>query len=204
MTRHRTFTVTLRAAANRDAIRGLRTFLKIAGRHFGLCAVDVCEITNNPKTLGTPPAFSIPNGQTKQRPEMTPVDMREFRKTKFLKVEDCREPRQMRIAGVVTGKYSKPDLIFENGDRLGLSATNVEILSEEYGWESEQWGGHLVELYVGQGQFEGEMVDMVLIKPLSKMEGTEQPADKTPVRKAPDKPPGAQKSGGGMDDEIPF
>lgn len=91
------------------------------------------------------------------------MDMREFRKAKFLKVENCRVPRQMRIAGAALGKYGKPDLIFENGDRLGLSATNAEILSDAYGWESEAWAGHLVELYVGQGQFEGETVDMVLI-----------------------------------------
>ena len=103
------------------------------------------------------------------------------------------------------GKYSKPDLIFENGDRLGLSATNAETLSDAYGWESENWAGHLVELNVGQGQFEGESVDMVLIKPLSKAEGDEQPTTtEPPVRKTPNKPPSEQKSGGGIDDEIPF
>jgi hypothetical protein len=179
------YTLTLRAASGRDGIRNLRVLLKVAWRHFGLRAIDVRSVRRRRSAHRMV--------KTKQRPEMTPMDMREFRKTKFLKVEDCREPRQMRIAGAVMGKYAKPDLIFENGDRLGLSATNAEILSDAYGWESEAWAGHVVELYVGQGQFEGEMVDMVLVKPLSKAEGNEQPATE-PVKRAPNKPPQQKKS----------
>jgi hypothetical protein len=128
--------------------------------------------------------------------------MREFRKARFLKVENCRTPKQMRIAGAVMGKYSKPDLIFENGDRLGLSATNVEILSETYGFESESWAGHVVEVYVGQGPFEGELVDMVLVRPLSPAEGAEQQADKAPVKKAPNKPPEQKKAEVDFNDPV--
>jgi hypothetical protein len=195
------FAVTLRTASGCDGIRNLRALLKIAWRHFGLRAIDVREI-EHPMHCRRSMQSDV---QTKRRPEMTPMDMREFRKAKFLKVENCREPRQMRIAGAVLGKYSKPDLIFENGDRLGLSATNIEILSDTYGFESDQWAGHLVELYVGQGQFEGEMVDMVLVRPLSKAEGTEQSATTEPVKKAPKPPQQPNKSSGNsMDDEIQF
>jgi hypothetical protein len=141
------------------------------------------------------------NVQVKQRLKATSMDMREFRKAQFLKVEALRgkPPRQERIAGVVPGKYSKPDLILESGDRLGLSATNIEILSTAYGWESSTWLGHAIELFVGQGQFEGEMVDMVLVRPLSKAEDSEQLTTEPPVRKTPNKPPINS-----MDDEVPF
>jgi hypothetical protein len=132
------------------------------------------------------------------------MDMREFRKAHFLKVENCRQPKQMRIAGVVPGKYSKPDMVFENGDRLGLSATNVETLSDAYGFDSENWAGHVVELFVGKGVFDGDEVDMVLVKPLSPAADTEQAAAEPPVRKAPDKPAIVKQAGAGFDDEVPF
>ena len=45
MMQHRIFTLTLRVAPDRDAIRGLRTFLKIVGRHFGLHAIAIRETT---------------------------------------------------------------------------------------------------------------------------------------------------------------
>jgi hypothetical protein len=172
-----------------DPIRVLRALLKVAWRNFHMRAISVRETTSS-KTFGAPPALGAPDVQIRQRPKASVMDMREYRKARFLKVEDCRKPKQRRIAGVVLGRYSKPDIVFEDGDRLGLSATNTEILSDTYGWESENWVGHVVELSVGQGQFEGEAVDMVLIKPLSPAEGDEQSTTTTePVRKAPNKRP---------------
>jgi hypothetical protein len=134
----------------------------------------------------------------KQAPQgVCPMDMRQFRKPRFLKVEDVRDqPRQERIAGVVMGKFSKPDLVFESGDKLGLSATNSEILSTAYSFESDQWTGHLVELFVGQGQYEGDDVGMILVRPLSKAENGEQALE--PTRKTP------SKSVDPMDKEIEF
>jgi hypothetical protein len=125
------------------------------------------------------------------------MDMRQFKKPKFLKVDDIRDrPRQVRIAGCVMGKYSKPDLIFEDGDKLGLSATNADILSEAYSFESEEWVDHLIELYVGKGTYEGEDVDMVLVRPISKAENSVQKPE--PIRKTP------SKSADSMDKEIEF
>jgi hypothetical protein len=43
------FTVTLQAAPGRAGIRSLRAFLKRAGRHLGLRAVDIRETTNTPQ-----------------------------------------------------------------------------------------------------------------------------------------------------------
>src|SRR5690349_9598729 len=108
MTRH--FALTLRVARGRDGIRNLRTLLKIAGRHLGLRAIDVREINHSMRRRRSVHS----NVQVKQRPKAKVMDMREFRKSRFIRVEDCRNPRQMRIAGVVPGKYSKPDLVFEN------------------------------------------------------------------------------------------
>jgi hypothetical protein len=197
MTRHRTFAVTLRVAADRDAIRGLRTFLKIAGRHFGLRAIDVREpsfdrhLTHRRRSVR-----QVPKPQ--QAPQgASPMDMRQFKKPRFLKVEDIRDrPRQDRIAGVVMGQFKKADLIFESGDKLGLSATNSEILSSAYSFESEEWVGHLIELYVGKGQFEGDDVDMILVRPISKAENGGQALE--PVRETP------SKSADPMDKEIEF
>jgi hypothetical protein len=200
---YRTFALTLRADSRSDVIRPLRAFLKIAARSFGLRAVDVRETTPT-KTFGTPPALGASDVQINQRLRMIQMDMREFRKPRFIKVENSRTPRQLRIAGVVMGKFSKPDLIFENGDRLGLSATNIETLSDGYGFDSENWAGHVVEAYVGQGSFEGETVDMVLLKPLSQAEDSEQAAAEPPVRKTPDKPVQVKQAEAGLDDEIPF
>jgi hypothetical protein len=127
------------------------------------------------------------------------MDVSEFRKGKFLKVEDCREPRQARIADCVPGKYGKPDLIFESGDRLGLSATNLDILGNKYGWETEAWIGHVVELAVGQTTFNNENVELVLVKPLSQ---TDDAAEATPpVRK---KPKAIKSQGTDFDDQQPF
>jgi hypothetical protein len=201
MTKH--FTLTLRVASGRDGVRSLRTLLKIAGRHLGLRAVSVRESGFDKHSVRRRRSAHLEcrkSGSARRQA----MDMREFKKSKFLKVENCREPRQMRIAGVVMGKYGKPDLIFENGDRLGLSATNAEILSDAYGWESEAWAGHLIEVNVGQGQFEGDMVDMVLVKPLSKAEGDAQVVATESVKKAPNKPPQQKSVGNSMDDEIPF
>jgi hypothetical protein len=188
------YALTLRAASSRDGVRNLRALLKIAGRHFGLRAVDVREVQHSVRRRRS--AHRMPN--PKQAPQGEHLmDMRQFKKPKFLKVEDIRDrPRQVRIAGCVMGKYGKPDLIFEDGDKLGLSATNADILSEAYSFESEEWVGHLIELYVGKGTYEGEDVDMVLVRPISKAENGEQTPE--PIRKPP------SKSADSMDKEIEF
>ncbi len=124
------------------------------------------------------------------------MDMKQFRKPRFLKVEDIRSsgPRQDRIVGVVMGQFKKPDLLLESGDKLGLSATNIDILSKAYGFESEEWAGHLIKLFIGKGIYEGEDVDMILVEPISKAENSEQASE--PVRKKP------TKSADPMDEEV--
>jgi hypothetical protein len=181
MTKH--FTLTLCVAPGRDGVRDLRALLKIAWRHFNMRAIDAREIKH--------PVHR--RRSVRQMPKLNQalqgecfMDMKQFKKPKFLKLEDVRDgPRQERIADVVMGQFQKPDLVFESGDKLGLSATNIEILSLAYGFDSKDWIGHLIELYAGQGPYEDKMVDMVLVRTISKAEKGEQASE--PIRKTPTK-----------------
>jgi hypothetical protein len=124
------------------------------------------------------------------------MDMRKFSGATFLKLDDVRDgPIQKRIAGVVMGKYGKPDLIFEDASRLSVNTTNTRILINEYGWDSEDWVGHLLELYEGEGEFDGKTQDMLAVKTLSKADPGEAAE---PVKKKPSKPRDD------MDDELPY
>jgi hypothetical protein len=87
-----------------------------------------------------------------------------------------------------------------------------DTLVDAYGWESDNWIGHVVELSVGDGQFQGKAIKVIKVRPISKPEhygeANKQPE---PVQRNPDLPPPAQaedrKSAGGghsFDDEIPF
>jgi hypothetical protein len=183
-----------------NPIHALRATLKFAARR-GLRALATRELPS-PETPARS-RRSADGWQAKQRLKAKAMDMRKFRKAKFLKVEDCRQPQQMRIAGVTVGQFDKPDVFFENGDRLGLSATNVDVLTDAYGWESDGWIGHVVELYVDKGTFKGDPVDMVMLRPISKVEGEETVP--TPEKKAPNRPPQLAKPvSTDMDDTIPF
>ncbi len=129
------------------------------------------------------------------------MDMRKYNGSRFLKVEDLRdEPKQKRIAAIVEGEYDKANVIFEDGNRLSLDVTNTQKLSEIYGFDSEDWVGHVIELYVGSIRYQGKDQDAVLVRAVSKPEHYgEQPAE--PEKKKPDKPPSIAND---MDDEIPF
>jgi hypothetical protein len=194
--KYRIYTLTLRAAPGRDGIHNLRALLKIARRHFNMRAIDAREIEHPVHRRRSVHQVHKPNRALQGE---CPMDMKQFKKSQFIKLEDIRSsaPRQERIADCVMGQFQKPDLIFESGDKLGsLSATNIDILSKAYGFESEDWGGHLIELYAGQGPYDGKMVDMILIRPISKAENSEQASE--PVRKKP------SKSADPMDKEIEF
>ena len=124
------------------------------------------------------------------------MDMSKFKKGRFLKCDDVRGgPLRKKIVEVEMGAFEKPDAYFGDGDKLGLSATNVDVLGKAYGWDSEAWIGREVELYLGQGSFGGKPVEMVRLRLLDQP----KPAPK----------PAAAKSGGGGNggdpiDDIPF
>jgi hypothetical protein len=199
------YLLALQASGNeRESIHALRAVLKHAKRR-RLRALYVREL---PNAYTSPRALDVRVSKPSSAITVIPMDMRQFKKPKFLKVGDIRSsgPRQGRIAGVLEGKYG-PDLVFESGDKLGLSATNLDVLGATYGWDSDTWIGHIVELSIGTGTFGDKPVDMVLLKPISKAEAEGAETAKEPAKKkAPNKPPQlkAAGGGGGMDDEIPF
>jgi hypothetical protein len=188
------FVVTLLPAPDRDGIRDLRLLLKIALRRFGLRAVSVTANT-------LPPRRSAVRCKQRSARRVAKMDMKKFSGNAFLKVDDVRDgPLQERIAGVVMGRFDKPDLIFESGDRLSLNATNNKTLIKAYGADSDDWIGHMVELFLGEIEYQGKPQAAILVRPVSEAESDEQPATEPAKRKKP-----AKKSPGGeFDDEIQF
>jgi hypothetical protein len=140
------------------------------------------------------------------------MDMRKYSGSSFYKVEDLKDrpPLQLRIADVDIGQYDRPDITFESGKKLSVNVTNNDTLVEAYGWESDSWIGHVIELSVGDGQFNGKPIKLIKVRPISKPEHYgEAKQTEPPVRRKPEQPPassfGARGAGGGdIDDEIPF
>ncbi len=124
------------------------------------------------------------------------MDMRKYSGAAFLKVGDVKVngPLRVVIVDIVEGKYSRPDLEFDDGTKLSVNATNNRVLIAAYGWDSTNWIDKEIELSVGQVQYEGELQDSILVKPIS------PPIEKRP----PPKPKGESDKRGDLDDEIPF
>jgi hypothetical protein len=123
--------------------------------------------------------------------------MKKYAGDSFLKADDVRNgPRRARIVDVRIGKFDRPVLELEDGDKLTLNATNVKTLSRHFGDDSRDWHGCLIELYLGRISYNGEDTDSVLVR----VPGS--PAAPVPAKPAPVKPlPPIEQS---LDDEIPF
>jgi hypothetical protein len=73
--------------------------------------------------------------------------MRKYSSGHFIKIDDVRGgPLNEVIDDAKIGKFDKPDLIFESGDRLWLNATNNSVLVRAYGPNSDNWIGKEIEL----------------------------------------------------------
>jgi hypothetical protein len=139
------------------------------------------------------------------------MDIRKYSGSSFFKVDDLKDrpPLQARIAAVELGQYDRPDITFESGKKLSVNATNNETLVDAYSWDSETWIGHVIELSVGDGQFKGEPIKLIKVRPISKPEqygeANKQPE---PVQRNPEPLPGLSETRGSngrdMDDEIPL
>ena len=117
------------------------------------------------------------------------MDMSKYMGNVFLKVDHVKAsgPIRVRVTGISEGQYGKPDLAFDDGSQLSLNATNNRTLVRAYGFESGDWIGKEVELTLGEIQYQGELQEAILVKPIS-----------PPIEnKAPPKPDLD-------DDEIPF
>jgi hypothetical protein len=119
----------------------------------------------------------------------TEMDMRPYGGSRFLKHEDVVEgPLRKKIMKIAPGKYS-PVATFDDEDQLSLNVTNTNALAKAYGWNSDSWIGHTVELYAGTTIYQGQERASVLVRPLTA--ATEAP---TPLKPRSDD----------LNDEIPF
>jgi hypothetical protein len=93
------------------------------------------------------------------------MDMRQFTGSSFITVESLRYgPREDKIVSVEPGKYDKPVVTFEGGDKLSLNRTNVATLIKAYGPNDDDWIGCTVETYVGDVKYNGAIQDGVLVR----------------------------------------
>jgi hypothetical protein len=135
----------VRAEPDVDVIRNLQGWLKLGLRTWLRC-VSIEEVKQENKTM----------------------DMRKYT-SGFIRPEDLNDgPRQERIINVyISDKYDYPVLEFESGDQLSGRA-----LVRAYGFESEDWRGHVVELSLGTyTNKDGETKETVVLKPISQREG---------------------------------
>jgi hypothetical protein len=124
------------------------------------------------------------------------MDMRKYSGAAFLKPDDVRAgPLRKVIAGIAEGKYGKPDLEFDDGTKLGVNSTRNRALINAYGGESDGWLKKEIELSLGEAEYQGEMQESIVVKPIS-------PAIKK--KPSPPKPKPKSEGGGDMNDEIPF
>jgi hypothetical protein len=197
------FIVRLRAERGIDAIRALRALLKTALRRFGLRAVSLDAEAEAAMSFAIGPlargSIASPDksaeGQDTMRKPSSYVK-------KYLKVADVQDgPLIMHIAEVKDGSYEKPDIVFESGEILGsVSDTNIITLIKAYGDDFANFVGKKVELRLGQLEYKKEMVDAILIKPITPGLSDEAKADAV-VKSAAVKD---KTNRGDMDDDIPF
>jgi hypothetical protein len=175
MTQH--FRLTLCVAPGRDGVRSLRALLKIAGRHLGLHAIACEETTNN-----TPPQRSVECcNLSSAKNERNPMDMRKFSGSTFVKVADVRSGQmQEKIASVEIGQFGKPDITFESGAKLSINATNNKTLMRAFGTDSDGWIGHVVELYLGEIDYQGKPQEAVLLRAVDGSTSRKKPSKPAP------------------------
>jgi hypothetical protein len=199
MSRPVTFVVTFSPLGDSDGIRGLRGVLKLALRRFGLRCVDAYEHTTkvSGKVSRCSTAQAARRTQGRQKAKLTgkatAMKMTKYAGASFIGVEDVRDgPFRGTIAAVDHGSYDKPVITFSSGQRFSLNKTNVGILIEAWGDESDDYVGERAELHLGSIPFQGEPKEAVLVRPLER-----KPGEK---KVKPTKP----KSSMSMDDDIPM
>jgi hypothetical protein len=136
--------------------------LKTALRRFGFRAVSVEEQHEDVSAGCT--GRDVNEGAVKIKE--LPMDMGKFASKGFIKPEHLAEgPEIVKITAIEEGKYNKPVLIFADGRRLSLNATNTSTLIKEFGTkDGAAWIGREAELYVGPLAYNGAISDAVLVR----------------------------------------
>jgi hypothetical protein len=117
----------------------------------------------------------------------------------FLKPEDVRDgPRQERIIAVIENKkFECLQLELESGNTLSLNMTTTRALQKAYGYESNDWRDHEIELSLGHYKDwksdPPEEKETIVLRPVSPR--------RSPSGNGEAKVPSVRTS---FDDEIPF
>jgi hypothetical protein len=126
------------------------------------------------------------------------MDMRKYA-SGFIIPDDVRAgPRLERIISVyISDKHEVPVLELESGDQFLAWPSTGRVLARAYGFDSDDWLGHSIELSLGNyTDKNGDAKDTVILKPVSSRDGNADPSKlPTPVNKHGKTDP---------DDEIPF
>lgn len=134
------------------------------------------------------------------------MDMRKYA-SKYIKPDKVRDgPIQTRIVNVFEDeRYERPALELETGSQFSLNEGNNDILTKAWGYDSNDWIGQELELFLGTYKdfregIEKETVRVRAISAAKTAQNGGAPESKPPL------PPSrtATTAKDNMDDEIPF
>jgi hypothetical protein len=179
------FMLRVQAEPGVHVIRSLRAWLKEGLRTFGLRCVSIEEVTR----------------------ENTMVDVRKYT-SGVVMPEDLRDgPRTERIISVyINEKHDVPVLEFESGDQLFAWPSIGRVLARAYGYETDDWRGHIVKLSHGTypDRKTGETKDTIIIEAVSSRDGTgNSGAQRMDPAKLP-APVAKRTIADDLSDEMPF
>ena len=119
------------------------------------------------------------------------TDMRKYA-SGLLRPEDLQGGTRIeKIINVyVNERLNAPILTFESGDEMVAWNSICRVLGREYGYESDEWVGHTIEISIGiYTNKDGEQKENIIVKPVS----SRDQKDKEVVPRSKD-----------LDDQIPF
>jgi hypothetical protein len=180
------FVLRVQAQPGVHVIRSLRAWLKEGLRTFGLRCVSIEELIQENKAM---------------------VDVRKYTSGTIMPDHLHDGPRQERIIhSYISEKHDVPVLEFESGDQLFAWPNIARALVRAYGYESEDWKGHLVELSLGSyvDKKTGETKETIILKTITSRDGGGN--NGSPQRADPAKLPAPVKRDrkSDLDDDIPF
>ncbi len=90
---------------------------------------------------------------------------------------------KMRARG--GAQEEKPVLYFQRAKKgMVLNRTNADVIGGAFGWETNDWRGHTIELYVAEVEAFGEVMDAIRVR----VPKSQPPGKETAQKAAPAKP----------------
>jgi hypothetical protein len=127
-------------------------------------------------------------------------------KIKTVTMEDVGSDRKPVAYFLDDGRYG--DLLRSSDGKergLVLNKTNGEAIAADFGWNTDNWTGKVIELFPAKTQFNGQMVDAIRVRVPKQKPATASVAPNARARAeaAPPTPPVTAYEDE-LDDEIPF